>query len=213
MFSVVRFGRSREMTARLGFMSRKVALVALVIGLGAFSGWRLGTVSASVPVDTTSAAGLTGSTYVHDSGHQLLVRTDESATRLGSAGASSSAGAVAVAVGPRTEAAAGFAAEDLPAMSIDDAQFGAKIGKHAGDYGLDPADPAARDYLRNLITDIRGNADEVRVRSWNPKGGGGDAYLFFRQGSDVVVTQPDGSFVTIVKGGENNGWFQGAMPR
>lgn len=105
------------------------------------------------------------------------------------------------------------AAEDLPAMTIDDAQFGAKVGKHAGDYGLNPADPAARDYLRNLITDIRGNADEVRIGPWNPKGGGGDAYLFFRQGSDVVVTQPDGSFVTILKGGENNGWFQGATPR
>lgn len=45
---------------------------------------------------------------------------------------------------------------------------------------------------------------------WNPKSGGGTNYLFYRQGSDVVVTQGRGSFVTILKGGEANSWFQGA---
>jgi hypothetical protein len=45
---------------------------------------------------------------------------------------------------PRRFVATRFAAKDLPAMTIDGAQFGAKIGKHAGDYGLNTADPAAR---------------------------------------------------------------------
>ena len=107
----------------------------------------------------------------------------------------------------------GTAAEDLPALTVDDAQFGAKVGKHAADYGLSPADPAARQYMRNLITDIRANPDEVRVGPWHPQAGGGNGYLFFRQGSNVVVTQPNGSFVTILKGGVDNGWFRGAITR
>jgi hypothetical protein len=36
---------------------------------------------------------------------------------------------------------AGAAAEDSMGLTIDDAQFGAKIGKHAQDFGLDPSDP------------------------------------------------------------------------
>lgn len=103
----------------------------------------------------------------------------------------------------------GSAAEDA-ATTIGDSQFGAKIGQHAGDFGLDASDPAARSYLRNLITDIRGNADEVRIGPWR---GGGENYQFFRKGADVVVTKPDGSFVTILNGGENNGFYQGATPR
>lgn len=33
-----------------------------------------------------------------------------------------------------------IAAEE-PGLTIDDAQFGAKVGKHAQDFGLNPADP------------------------------------------------------------------------
>jgi hypothetical protein len=97
-----------------------------------------------------------------------------------------------------------------PPLSIDDGQFGAKVGKHAADFGLDPADPAARAQICAIINDIHDNFDEVRQGPWNPKGGGGSDYLFYRQGTNVVVTQADGQFVTILQGGETNGWFQRA---
>jgi hypothetical protein len=93
---------------------------------------------------------------------------------------------------------------------MDDAQFGAKVGKHAGNFGLNPADPAARNFVRSRIADIHANPSEGRQGPWNPKGGGGSDHLFYRQGGDVVVTRSGGDFVTILKGGESNGWFQGA---
>jgi hypothetical protein len=101
----------------------------------------------------------------------------------------------------------------LPELTIEDSQFGQKIGQHARDFGLDPADQEARAFLRGRIEDIRTNFDEVRQGPWNPKGGGGSDYLFFRQGSDVVVARGDGSFVTILRGGEANGWYRGSTPR
>lgn len=99
-----------------------------------------------------------------------------------------------------------------PPLSIDDGQFGAKVGKHAADFRLDPADPEARAQVRAIINDIHDNFDEVRQGPWNPKGGGGSDYLFYRQGANVVVTQANGQFVTILQGGETNGWFQRAIP-
>jgi hypothetical protein len=97
-------------------------------------------------------------------------------------------------------------------LTIDDSQFGAKIGKHAQDFGLNPADPADRQALRDTINNIYDNPDEIRQGPWNPKGGGGTDYLFYRQGDDVVVTNSDNVFVTILKDGSNNGWFKGASP-
>lgn len=98
----------------------------------------------------------------------------------------------------------------VPSLRIPDAQFGRKIGKHAQDYGLDPSDPAARALLRERIEQIHGQAEEIRQGPWNPSGGGSPAHLFFRQGEDVVVTGPDGTFVTILRGGAGNGWFRSA---
>lgn len=96
---------------------------------------------------------------------------------------------------------------------IDDKQFGKKIGKHAKDYGRDPADPASRQWLLDHINDIYRNSDEVRQGPWNPDGGGANDDLFFRKGDDVIVTKNDGEFVTILKGGKDNGWFNGATPK
>jgi hypothetical protein len=97
-------------------------------------------------------------------------------------------------------------------LTINDAQFGAKVGRHAQDFGLNPADPAARQTVRDLINNIYENPEEVRQGPWNPKGGGGADYLFYRQGADVVVTKSNDEFVTILKDGINNGWFKGASP-
>jgi hypothetical protein len=95
-------------------------------------------------------------------------------------------------------------------LTIDDGQFGAKVGKHAQDFGLDPKDPVARAQIRSTIESIHASPDEIRQGAWNPNGGGGPDYCFYRQGDDVVVTRADGTFVTVLKGGVGNGWFRGA---
>jgi hypothetical protein len=108
------------------------------------------------------------------------------------------------------KAAEGGAARNLPELRVDDAQFGKKVAKHARDFGLDPSDPAARDQVRGHIEDAHANPDEVRQGPWNPKGGGRADDLFYRKGPDVVVTKSDGTFVTVLSGGEDNGWYKAA---
>ena len=98
-----------------------------------------------------------------------------------------------------------------PDLRVDDTQFGHKIGKHAQDYGLNPSDPAAQTWLRQHIDDIAARPDEVKQGAWNPQRGGGTDYYFYRAGDDVVVAKNDGTFVTILKGGVDNGWFRGAQ--
>ena len=89
--------------------------------------------------------------------------------------------------------------------------------KHAQDYGLDPADPNARSILKNKINDIYNNATEIRQGEWMgmgeklPNGANAPGQAkFYIQGSDVVVTDLDGNFVTILKDGINNLRVQGA---
>lgn len=98
----------------------------------------------------------------------------------------------------------------LPGVRFNDRQFGKKVGKHAEDFGLDPSNPEHRQLVRGRIESIVGDYDDVRQGPWNPNGGGGDNFLFYRQGADVVVTQPSGDFVTILAGGQSNGWFNSA---
>ena len=99
---------------------------------------------------------------------------------------------------------------NIPEMTIDSVQFGKKVGKHAQDFGLDAADPSAREWILDRIRDIRVNADEIRQGSWHPRNGGGTDYYFFKEGADVVLTNGSGEFVTILKGGLDNGWFKDA---
>ena len=37
--------------------------------------------------------------------------------------------------------------------------------------------------------------------------GGGRDHLFYRRGGDLVITKPDGQFVTILKDGSTNSYF------
>ncbi|MEF9672755.1 hypothetical protein QNM99_12635 [Pseudomonas sp. PCH446] len=55
----------------------------------------------------------------------------------------------------------------------------------------------------NRINDIGNNPDEVIPGTFAGQGvGGARGDVFFRiKGNDVVVTKPDGSFVTILKDG------------
>jgi hypothetical protein len=100
--------------------------------------------------------------------------------------------------------------ESAPELKTGDTQFGKKVGKHAQDYGLDPANPADRAWIKGHIEEIVQNPEEVRQGPWNPQGRGASDDVFFRRGDDVIVTKSDGTFVTILKGGINNGWFNGA---
>src|SRR5262249_36206642 len=93
-------------------------------------------------------------------------------------------------------------------LQIDSGQFGKKVGKHASDFGLDPASPADRATVRARIEDIVANADEVREGNWNElRQGGGTGYLFFRKNDDVVRTKADDTFVTVMGGGASNRQF------
>lgn len=103
---------------------------------------------------------------------------------------------------------------NLPEMKIDDNQFGRKVGKHAEDYGLDPKNPDSRQWVRNHIVEIRSNPDEIRSGTWNglgdgpPNARGRGPAVFYRQGNDVIVTDTQGNFVTILKDGINNTSFK-----
>ncbi|WP_019548377.1 DUF6531 domain-containing protein [Streptomyces sulphureus] len=94
-----------------------------------------------------------------------------------------------------------------PDVSINEKQFGKKWGKHAQDYGLDPGDSASREWFRSRMHAVHGSPDEVRQGAWNPDGGGGADYLFFRKGGDLMVTRPDGEFVTMFPQETPRGWF------
>lgn len=87
------------------------------------------------------------------------------------------------------------------ALTVDSAQFGAKIGKHAQDYGLDPSAESTRAFFRNEINRIVNDADERRYGDWR-----GQEYpvVFHIKGDDVVVESKDGEFITILKGGVSN---------
>ena len=95
----------------------------------------------------------------------------------------------------------------LPGLRIDPKQFGKKVGTHASDFGLDPANAAARDWVRAHIEDIVANPSEVRQGEWNPNRGGGTDYLFYAKGNDVVLTKVSGEFVTILPGGVTQNTF------
>jgi hypothetical protein len=101
---------------------------------------------------------------------------------------------------------------DLPPLNISPKQFGKKWGKHAKDYGLDPGDPDSRQQFMDLAQRVHSNPDDVRVGPYNPNGGGGPDYVFYRQGDDLVIMKPNGDFVTMfpMDPANPNGWYQGA---
>ena len=82
-------------------------------------------------------------------------------------------------------------------LHMDDKQ----VGKHAQDYGLDPADPQSRELLRAKILRICEQADE---RCWGEWRGQEWPVLFHIRGSDVVIESKQGEFITILKGGIDN---------
>ncbi|GAB78177.1 hypothetical protein AUCHE_08_04220 [Austwickia chelonae NBRC 105200] len=80
----------------------------------------------------------------------------------------------------RLSVAAKGAIDIRPPLSIGSKQFGTKWDKHAADYGLDPESSSSRTWFMNRARDVHLNPDEVRRGAWNPAGGGGENYFFFR---------------------------------
>jgi hypothetical protein len=80
-------------------------------------------------------------------------------------------------------------------------QFGMKVGKHAKDYGLDPSKAEDREKFKSIINNVQSNADEVRIGFWR---GQKEDVLFYIKGEDVVITDQNNEFITLMKGGVNN---------
>ncbi|MCG8419718.1 MAG: hypothetical protein MJE77_17435, partial [Proteobacteria bacterium] len=98
----------------------------------------------------------------------------------------------------------------LPGVKMSGKQFGKKWGKHASDYGLDPSDAASRSWFKDRIRRVASDYDEVRQGPWYPNAGGGSDYLFYRSGNDLLITKPNGNFVTMFPMDKANPWFDAA---
>ena len=96
-------------------------------------------------------------------------------------------------------------------IKISDTQFGHKWGKHAEDYGFDPQNRQAMNMYRNRINNVFENPDQVRQGPWHPGGGGWDDVLMYKQGDHLLLTQPDGTYITMFPDtGSPNTWWQDA---
>lgn len=99
-------------------------------------------------------------------------------------------------------------------FSVTNAQVGKKLGKHVEDFGGNASNAADRERVLNIINDIGSNPDKV-VAGQGAGAGASRGDVFFRiKGNDVVVTKPDGSFITILKDGVlNNTSVKNALKR
>ena len=90
---------------------------------------------------------------------------------------------------------------DMQFFASWEKQFGTKVGKHAKDYGLDPSKAEDREIFHKIINDIMSNADEIRIGYWR---GQPEDVIFHIKGEDVVITDQNNEFITLMKGGVNN---------
>ncbi|WP_409371729.1 polymorphic toxin-type HINT domain-containing protein [Psychrobacter lutiphocae] len=92
---------------------------------------------------------------------------------------------------------------EIPKFTVNSTQLGRKLGKHVQDFGGDVTKKADRDMITKKINDIGNNPDKVITGTFSGQGvnGGRGDVLFFIKGNDVVVTKPNGEFVTILKDG------------
>jgi len=101
------------------------------------------------------------------------------------------------------------------AFSVTNAQLGKKLGKHVEDFGGNASNAVDRQRVLDIINDIGSNPDKVVAGKFAGQGAGSGASrgdVFFRiKGNDVVVTKPDGSFVTILKDDINNTSVKNAL--
>lgn len=86
-----------------------------------------------------------------------------------------------------------------------------RSGVHAEDYGLEPGDASSRTWFRERISQVQSSPDEVRQGPWNPQRGGGEDYFFYRKEKDLLITKPDGEFVTMFLEGKPNTRHENAV--
>jgi hypothetical protein len=100
-----------------------------------------------------------------------------------------------------------------PGLVISDKKAGQKLIQHLrDDWKLDPSVKENRDWIKSYTESIHNNYDEVRTNEWRSVKDGKDGpALFYRQGDDVVVTDLEGNFVSILKDGINNKRFEGGQ--
>ncbi|HBP4590267.1 hypothetical protein [Pseudomonas aeruginosa] len=98
-------------------------------------------------------------------------------------------------------------------FKVDSGQLGKKLGQHVEDFGGSAKNPADRQMVLDKIQDIGNNPEKVIPGKFAGQGSGGTrGDVFFRiKGDDVVVTKPDGTFVTIMKDGINNTSVKNAL--
>lgn len=102
---------------------------------------------------------------------------------------------------------------DERSFNVDSKQLGKKLGKHVSDFGESPANAADRQYVQSLIENIGKNPDKVVRGTFAGQGPAGTrgAVQFRIKGEDVVVTKPNGTFVTILRNGTSNPSVQQAL--
>ena len=115
-------------------------------------------------------------------------------------------GGSALATGRILDNAANTAVRVRPPLSIPKGQFGAKWGKHAMDYGLDPGDAAARAGFMSRIRNVHLNPDEVKLGRFRDY----DEAFMFKRGEDLLITRTDGTFVSMYPGASTSSWFKNA---
>ncbi len=92
-------------------------------------------------------------------------------------------------------------------------QFGRKADKHMREFGLDARNPADKRLFESMVDDIANNYDMALPGQFAGQGlGGGHGAVLFRiKGNHVVITKPDGEFVSILRDGISNRNVQKAL--
>lgn len=91
-----------------------------------------------------------------------------------------------------------------------DKQVGKKLGKHAGDWGLDPGSDKDRNKLLSIIRRIIDEADRVDFGIWRGQIG---PCAFYVKGNDLVLIDGNGKFASVMKGGVNNKRYKSGTAR
>ena len=106
---------------------------------------------------------------------------------------------------------------DEHAFHIDSTQIGRKM-KHAPEFGFDLKNPSDRQAFIDMIRDIGTNPDKTVRGTFNGLGNGSSQIngnrgpaQFRIKGNDVVVTRPNGDFVTILRNGVTNPSVKAAL--
>lgn len=84
-----------------------------------------------------------------------------------------------------------------------------KLIQHAPDWGIGTkgAVPSgAARQMEAIVRHIHRGARQVRQGPWHQY----DDALFYFNGKHIVVTQPDGTLITVLKNAANNRWFNQA---